>query len=516
VIYEMHVGCFTAAGTFRAAAAQLPELKRIGITALEIMPIAEFPGSFGWGYDGVNIFAPTHLYGHPDDVRAFINTAHQLGLMVILDVVYNHFGPDGNYLNHFAAGYFNRQKKTDWGEAINFDGKDARPVRDFYIANARYWIEEFHFDGLRFDATQQIFDASPVHILAEIAQAVRASAGPRQVYLVGENEPQQVKYLRPAAEGGCDLDALWNDDYHHSALVAASGRSQAYYSNHRGTPQEFVSALKHGFLYQGQWYHWQAQRRGRPAWDLSPQRFVVFLENHDQLANSLRGERFHQMTSPGHFRALTAVTLLAPQTPLLFQGQEFSASAPFLYFADHEPGLRAIVSRGRREFLEQFPSVAARECHGVLAEPGERSTFDRCKLNFAERHTNGASYRLHQDLLAIRRTDPTIFSPHRVDGAVLGSDAFVLRYFGAHGDDRLLLVNLGQDVLLSPAPEPLLAPPEDRGWHVKWSSEAPDYGGYGTPPLENSLGWSLPAHSAVLLEPGEDRKPPNLVFHASH
>lgn len=510
VIYELHLGTFTREGTWRAAQAELPELKQLGVTVLEIMPIADFPGGFGWGYDGVNLFAPSRLYGTPDDARAFIDRAHQLGLMVILDVVYNHFGPDGNYLRPFTDAYFSTRHLCEWGEAINFDGPGSAGVREFFVTNARYWIEEFHFDGLRFDATQQIFDQSPRHILTEIVEAVRAGAGPRQIYLTAENESQEGRLVRPPEKGGLGLDAVWNDDWHHAARVAATGKAEGYYSGYRGTAQEFVSAFKHGFLFQGQWFPWQQKRRGRPSFDVESRRFVIFLENHDQVANSLHGLRLHQLTSPGQLRALTAATLLAPGTPLLFQGQEFAASAPFLYFADHQPELADLVRTGRHTFLRQFRSIAAEEGSTPLPAPDARATFEQCRLDFSEREKNHALYRLHRDLLRLRREDPTVAAPRAVDGAVLGPAAFVARYFGADDDDRLLLVNLDADLALSPAPVPLLAPVEGRGWRLLWSSESPAYRGDGTPPIETRAGWLIPARSAVLLAPADDAEVPHV------
>jgi maltooligosyltrehalose trehalohydrolase len=515
VLYEMHIGTFTHDGTWRAAMAELPELRRIGITTLEVMPIADFPGGFGWGYDGVDFFAPTRLYGSPDDVRAFVDHAHELGLMVILDVVYNHLGPDGNYLGQFSSDYVSSTRTSEWGQTLNFDGPDSGPVREFFVTNARYWIEEFHFDGLRLDATQQMFDDSERHIIGDVVEAARAAGAGRTIYIVGENEPQHAQAARARAQGGHGLDALWNDDFHHSARVAATGRAEAYYAGYRGTAQEIVSAIKYGFLFQGQWFTWQRKRRGRPALDLSPHQFVLFLQNHDQVANSLRGQRLHELTSPGQLRALTAVLLLAPQTPMLFQGQEFAASAPFVYFADHKPDLRARVSAGRGEFLRQFRSIATVRHEAPIPDPAAREVFERCRLDFSERIKHRATYLLHEDLLRIRCSDTSIARPTRIDGAVLGSAAFVIRYFSKAGDDRLLAVNLGRDLLLEPAPEPLLAPPERFRWLTLWSSESPRYDGCGAGEVETTHGWMLPAHSAALLGPGEGDIP-DLHAHASN
>jgi maltooligosyltrehalose trehalohydrolase len=299
------------------------------------------------------------------------------------------------------------------------------------------------------------------------------------------------------------LDALWNDDFHHTALVALTGHNDAYYIDYLGTPQEFISALKWGYLFQGQRYRWHKKRRGTPALDQPPAAFVNFIENHDQVSNSARGLRVHQLTSPGRYRAMTALLLLAPATPLLFQGQEFAASSPFLFFADHQKDLAEAVRRGRAEFLGQFRSIADPAMRACLADPHDPKTFERCKLDLSERHQHAAAYALHRDLLKLRRTDPVFGRPRPrgIDGAVLGPNAFLLRYFAENGDDRLLLVNFGRDLHLDPAPEPLLAPPEGKAWAVLWSSEDPRYGGHGTPPVETEEEWSVPGESAVVLMP---------------
>jgi maltooligosyltrehalose trehalohydrolase len=502
-VYEMHIGTFTPEGTWQAAQRELPALADLGISVVEVMPVAEFPGRFGWGYDGVDLFAPTRLYGAPDDFRRFVDAAHGAGLGVILDVVYNHIGPDGNYLREFSADYFTDRYDNEWGDAINFDGDNAGPVREFFLANAVYWIKEYHLDGLRLDATQQIFDSSPEHFLAAMTRAVQEAAGGKTTFLVAENESQHTRLVRPPDAGGYGLSAMWNDDFHHAALVAMTGHHDAYYSDYRGGPQEFISALKYGFIFQGQRYSWQKKRRGTPALDLPPSAFVVFLENHDQVANSGRGWRCHQLTSPGRLRALTALTLLGPNIPMLFQGQEFCASAPFLFFADHKADLAPAVQKGRAKFLGQFPNLALEEMQTLLANPGDLATFQRCKLDLGERQTHAPAYALHRDLLHLRRKDP-VFSqprPRGIDGAVLGPDALVLRFFNREHGDRLLIMNLGRALHLDPAPEPLLAPPENARWRVLWSSEHPNYGGEGTPPLDTDENWKIPGEAAVVLVP---------------
>ncbi|HET7160678.1 MAG TPA: DUF3459 domain-containing protein, partial [Burkholderiales bacterium] len=429
----------------------------------------------------VDLFAPTRLYGSPDDVRRFVDRAHAVGIGVILDVVYNHFGPDGCYLRSFSDDYFSHRYKNEWGDPINFDGENAAPVREFFIANARYWIEEFHFDGLRLDATQQIFDSSPEHIVAAVTSSVRQAGGKRHTFVVCENEEQEARLVRPRDHGGYGADALWNDDFHHAARVALTGRNEAYYADYAGTPQEFISAIKWGYLYQGQYYSWQKQRRGTPALDLPPTAFVHYLESHDQVANSATGQHLHQLCSPGRYRALTALLLLAPQTPMLFQGQEFAASSPFLFFADHEGDLGAAVRAGRAKFLGQFPSIGTPEMQSALSDPGAIETFERCKLDLSERERHAEFYALHRDLLQLRHADPvfTQARPKGIDGAVLGVEAFVLRFFGEDHGDRLLIINLGRTLDLQIVPEPLLAPPAECQWRVTWSSDASRYGGQG-------------------------------------
>jgi maltooligosyltrehalose trehalohydrolase len=499
VLYEMHVGTFTAEGTWRAAAGEIERLADLGITVIEMMPVADFAGRFGWGYDGVNLYAPTRLYGTPDDLRQFVDRAHAHGIGVILDVVYNHVGPDGNYLADFSPDYFTDRYTNDWGRAINFEG--PRGARDFFVENVGYWIAEFHFDGLRFDATQDMKDASPEHVLASMVQCAREAAPSRTLYLVAENEPQDTRIVRDAARGGYGADALWNDDFHHTAVVALTGKREAYYRDYLGSPQAFVSCAKYGYLYQGQWYGWQQKRRGTPCLDLLPNAFIAYLENHDQVANSAFGRRLHETASPARLRALTALTLLGPETPLLFQGQEFAASAPFLYFADHKEELREPINAGRLEFLSQFQSVGDPEVVRDIPSAVDEATFLRSKLDLGERERHRHWLDLHRDLLLLRRTDPVVrhAGRQRPEGAVLGPAAFVLRYQGGSDGDRLLVVNLGTDVVLEPNPEPLVAPPFDAHWELQWSSESPRYRGNGTPALHPHGAMRVPAESAVLL-----------------
>jgi maltooligosyltrehalose trehalohydrolase len=380
-------------------------------------------------------------------------------------------------------------------------------VREFVLANARYWITEFHLDGLRLDATQSIEDRSTPNILAEIVSEVRESAGGRKTFIVGENEPQHSHLIRPQAEGGYGLDALWNDDFHHSAMVALTGRREAYYTDYFGTAPEFVAAASRGFLYQGQWYSWQMQPRGSSTRGLPASAFVAFIQNHDQIANSLAGRRVHELASPGRYRAMTALLLLGPWTPMLFQGQEFAASSPFVYFADHYAELADAVRNGRVEFLAQFPSLAGAAA-ALIPDPGDEATFAQCKLNHAERASHAVASALHRSLIALRRDDPAFHDRRRfdVEAAVLTPEAFVLR-FSARADDhdrptmidRLLVVNLGVERSLPVAPEPLLSPFPARRWLAIWSSDEPAFGGSGVSELMRMDGWYLPAESATVL-----------------
>jgi maltooligosyltrehalose trehalohydrolase len=506
VLYEMHVGTFTSEGTFAAAARHLAELAELGVTTIEVMPVAEFVGRFGWGYDGVDLFAPTRLYGRPDDFRRFVDAAHGLGLGVILDVVYNHFGPTGNYSGVFSDHYVSERHHTDWGAAINFDGPHSAPVREFFTANAGHWIEEYHLDGLRIDAIHAIVDDSPEHILAAVCRRVRQAARGRNTLVVGENEVQDARMIRTAAEGGCGLDAAWNDDFHHAAQVALTGHNEFYYADFLGSPQELISAVKWGYLYQGQWDYRQERRRGTPAWDIPARRFVIFLQNHDQVANSADGLRMPALTSPGRYRAMTALMFLAPGTPMLFQGQEFAASSPFLFFADHEAAIAKLVRHGREEFLRRFASLRGAGAPRSFADPGASATFERSKLDHAERQQHADVYNLHRDLIRLRREDPLFASQRadRIHGAVIGAEAFLLRYFAAPGDDRLLIVNLGRDLIYSPAAEPLVAPPPHTDWTLLWSSEDSRYGGSGTG-LLCAAEWRIPGHAAVVLRPESAR-----------
>lgn len=504
VIYELHIGTFTPEGTFDAAAARLEHLRDLGVTVLEIMPVAECPGRWNWGYDGVQLYAPYHVYGDHEALKRFVDRAHALGLAVILDVVYNHVGPDGNYLRCFSPHYFSQRYRTDWGEPFNFDGEHNAGVREFIIGNACYWVREFHLDGFRLDATQSIFDASETHVLAELTQRARAAAQPRRIIFVAENEPQSSEHLLPASAGGFGIDAMWNDDFHHTARVALTGSRDGYFHDYTGRAQEFISCVRRGFLYQGQWYEWQKQSRGSPLTGRGASACIIFLQNHDQVGNTATGVRLQSHCAPARHRALLALTLLAPQTPLLFMGQEFGASTPFTFFADHTEKLACQVHTGRREFLKQFRAYAEATLQALIPDPDAERTFLDSKLDWSECERNGAVLGLHRDLLHLRANDPVISrqAVDAIDGATLSEHSFVLRWFDADHGDRLLIVNLDRELPAGSLAEPLLAPPRGSGWQVLWNSEAPQYGGLGwfEPVSEHGRGaWRIQAECAALL-----------------
>jgi maltooligosyltrehalose trehalohydrolase len=390
VLYELHVGAFTPEGTFAAARARMPELAALGITAVELMPVADFPGQRNWGYDGVLPFAPDASYGAPDELKAMVDDAHALGLMVLLDVVYNHFGPEGNYLHAYCPQFFDPARHTPWGAAIDFG---QRGVRDFFVHNALYWIEEFHFDGLRLDAVHAIHDASPEHIVCEIGRALREGPGrERRVHLVLENDANQAHLL-----GAC-ASAQWNDDLHHVLHVLATGESDGYYADYAERGLERLGrALAEGFVYQGEPSPFRGGApRGEPSAGLPPTAFVSFDQTHDQVGNRAFGERLDALAARDAVEAALGCVLLAPQVPMLFMGEESAARTPFQYFCDFGAELAAAVTRGRRAEFERFASFAQE-----IPDPNDVQTFFRSKLDWSAR--DPARLALVRELLSLRR-----------------------------------------------------------------------------------------------------------------
>jgi maltooligosyltrehalose trehalohydrolase len=402
VVYEMHVGTFTREGTFAAIVERLDELAGLGVTAVELMPLAAFPGARNWGYDGVLPFAPAASYGTPDDLKRLIDAAHARGLMMLLDVVYNHFGPEGNYLHAYAPQFFNPKHQTPWGAAINFDGEESRTVRDFFIHNALYWLEEFHFDGLRLDAVHAIIDESTPDVVTELAQRVRARFVDRHVHLVLENDRNQARYLSRDETGHPTLaTAQWNDDVHHALHAIATGERDGYYADYANPVESFARALAEGFVFQGQPSDYRGGvPRGEPSHSLPPVAFVSFAQNHDQIGNRALGERLSMLADADLLRLLTACLLLAPQVPMLFMGEEFDARTPFLFFCNFGPELAEAVTRGRREEFARFRDAPPQ----AIPDPNAESTFAASKLDRADATTPAgiASLAFHRHCLALR------------------------------------------------------------------------------------------------------------------
>jgi malto-oligosyltrehalose trehalohydrolase len=494
VIYELHTGTFTAAGTFAAVIERLDYLAELGVTAIELMPVADFPGRRNWGYDGVLLFAPDTSYGAPDDLKRLVQAAHARSLMVLLDVVYNHFGPEGNYLQHYAPQFFNPRHATPWGPAINFDGPDARVVRDFYVHNALYWLEEYHFDGLRLDAVHAIADDSQPDIVTEIGAAVRAGPGrDRHVHLVLENDRNQARYLvRDAAQRPLVATAQWNDDIHHAAHILLTGERDGYYADYADRPLWYLGrALAEGFGQQGEISRYRGGRpRGEPSTQLPGTAFVSFLQTHDQVGNRAFGERIGALAGPRPLAAALACILLAPTVPMLFMGEEFDAAAPFLFFCDFGADLAAAVTKGRREEFRRFERFRGPAVQDAIPDPNDPATFERSKLQWRETAAPGHRERLAlcRRLLALRREHivprlGTIVAP----GEFETSPVLSVHWRLGAGARLHLVANLSDapearvtpprgTVIFATAPPPRSALTGDvlPAWSVAWSLESAD------------------------------------------
>jgi malto-oligosyltrehalose trehalohydrolase len=444
VLYELHVGAFTSAGTFRAARERLDHLVTLGVTGIEIMPVADFPGRRNWGYDGVLLYAPDSSYGRPEDLMGLVDAAHARGIMVLLDVVYNHFGPDGNYLPLYAPAYFTERHKTPWGAGVNFDGQESKAVREFIIHNALYWIEEFHIDGLRLDAVHAILDDSPYDVLDELAERVRA--GRRDVHLVLENEANQTRRLARDPHGRTPhYTAQWNDDVHHVLHVAATGEDQGYYAEYVGDTRKLGRALAEGFAFQGEMMEYRGGPRGEPSGVLPPTAFVAFIQNHDQIGNRAFGDRLTAIAPPEAMRALAAVYLLLPQVPMLFMGEEWHAGQPFPFFCDFDGELADAVRKGRRQEFARFPEFQGEAARERIPDPQSDSTFASAKLDWSdlEAPEHGMWFDLYRRLLATRREVIVPLLPgiggHAASYEVLGPSAVAVRWQFDRGGEKGVL-----------------------------------------------------------------------------
>lgn len=456
VIYELHVGTFTPEGTFRGAAEKLGYLRDLGVTAVELMPVADFPGRWNWGYDGVAPFAPARCYGTPDDLRDFVNRAHRFGLAVLLDVVYNHFGPDGAYQGTYSRLYFSEKHRNAWGDGINFDGEGCAAVRDYFVENVLRWVREYHVDGLRLDAIHAIEDDSPKHIVAAIVEAVRAGAQAvgRKVLVTAEDSRNLAHQLRPASDGGFGLDAVWVDDFHHQVRRGLAGDTEGYFRHFDGSAAGIAETAERG------WFRMRSDPTG-----LAYSQFVFCIQNHDQIGNRAFGDRLHHSIPAAAYRAASALLLLLPETPLLFMGQEWGASTPFLYFTDHHEELGRLVSAGRRREFRRFSAFA-----GDVPDPQSSGTFERSRLQWeeVERAPHVATFRLYRDLLALRRNHAALrrcgCSPD-LQIKACGQDAIVMRREGLvvvvalRGAPRVKLPQRCGEVLLSTEDERYAADP---------------------------------------------------------
>ena len=504
VIYELHVGAATEAGSFDALIERLDQVSALGATAIELMPVADFPGERNWGYDGVCLFAPARAYGGPDALRRLVDAAHARRLAVILDVVYNHLGPDGNYLRQFSTSYFTNRHTTPWGEALNFDGPGSRPVRDFFIANALYWAHEYHFDGLRLDATHAILDDSPTHILAEIAATVRESLPANRAFVfIAENENNDPTLIRPSQEqrtknkeqddqrlfsvpcslfsgAGYGLDAVWADDFHHQIRVALAGDRDGYYADYTGTAADLATTLRQGWFYTGQPSAFLGRPRGAKADDIAPPHFIHCIQNHDQVGNRALGDRLGHAIDLAAYRAASALLLLSPYTPLLWMGQEWAATTPFLYFTDHHAELGRLVTEGRRAEFAGFSAFGGDQ----VPDPQDPATFARSKLRWDERERppHVSILQLYRDLLGLRKRLPALQNRSRDSFTVapIGEHALALRRAGAGGQaDVLVLVNLHGALAIGLGDQLGLAPPAGQAWAPLLDSEELRYGGRG-------------------------------------
>ena len=484
VLYELHIGTFTPEGTFRAAIGKLDHLVALGVNAVEVMPVGDFPGRRNWGYDGVLPYAPDSAYGRPEDFKAFVEAAHGRGVSVILDVVYNHFGPDGNYLSLYAPGFFTERHHTPWGVAVNYDGPHSAPVRDFAIHNALYWIEEYHLDGLRLDAVHAIIDETQPHLLHELAVRARHATLNRPLHLILENEENAASRLLRSDDGHAErYTAQWNDDVHHVLHVAASGEGVSYYADYLGDTDKLGRALAQGFAFQGEVMHFRGSPRGEPSGELPPTAFVSFIQNHDQIGNRAFGDRLDAFSPPEAVAAVSAVYLLLPQVPMLFMGEEWGAASPFPFFCDFSGDTAEAVRNGRREEFKHVSAFRDEAARHLIPDPTAEGTFLSAKLDWAAlaapRHA--AALERTRRLLAVRRDRVTPLvdrmGSHAGAYAIMGREAVTVVWTTEDGRVLRLDANLkaeAQDGFGTPSGDEIWREGEAEGnrlgpWAVRWS-----------------------------------------------
>jgi maltooligosyltrehalose trehalohydrolase len=443
VLYELHVGTFSPPGTFAGVIDQLPHLVELGVSAIELMPVAAFAGRRNWGYDGAALYAPACTYGRPEDLQDLVDRAHGAGLAVLLDVVYNHLGPDGAYLPAFSPGFFSPHHRSPWGDGVNLDGRSSAMVRRFLIENALHWILEYHVDGLRLDATHALMDDSRTHFLEELADTVHALDLDRPVHVIAEDDRNLAALVRRRSAGGMGLDGLWADDFHHEVHRLVTGEHRGYYEDYSGTATDIAATIDRGWFYAGQYSAYAGHARGSEADDVDRQRFVFCLQNHDQVGNRALGERLNQLTDLASCRAAAVLLLLAPETPLLFMGEEWAASTPFLYFTDHHDELGRLVTEGRRREFGKFPAFSDPGARARIPDPQDERTFAASRLNWEEasREPHASMVRLYRALLALRGSDRDLADGRREREIVAHAiDAHTVALHRRTATDHLLVV----------------------------------------------------------------------------
>jgi maltooligosyltrehalose trehalohydrolase len=489
--YELHVGTLTPSGTFRSAIPLLAEIRDLGAEAIEIMPLADFAGNRNWGYDGVSLFAPARCYGRPDDLRALIDAAHGHGMAVILDVVYNHVGPQGGYMEEYSSDYFHANKSTPWGRSFNLDGPRSHPVRDMLLYNGLYWFDEFRVDGLRLDATHAIVDSSPSHFIRDIAELAHQRGG----FVVAEDERNTVAIFG-STEGTEGVDAIWADDFHHAVRVALTGTQRTYFAGYDGTPSEIAETIRDGWTYHGQAFRpWNGAPRGEPGDFLPAQSFIYCIENHDQIGNRAFGERLEQLVDRAKFRAASMLLCLNPHPPLIFMGQEWAASTPFLFFSNHGGDIGRSVSSGR---LREFGEAESGNAVGP-PDPENPTSFERSKLDWGERAEgqHAATLRIYKACLVERGLLKRRGALRKGSWTVHSRGPLVAVLYRRPGMERMLLVNLGDRSLFPESLPELLEADGGAPWRVIIDSEGTEYGGCAAPGAGK---WTLHGPGALWLE----------------
>ncbi len=476
ILYEIHVGTFTPQGTFNGVREKLNALQDLGITAIELMPVADFPGNRNWGYDGVDLFAPARCYGTPDEMRLLVNEAHALNIGVFLDVVYNHLGPDGAYLGVFSPYYFSSRHKIPWGDAINFDDEHSRHARNFFIENALNWIHEYHIDGLRLDATHKMVDDSPTHFLKELAQKVHAShPKERSVLLIAEDDRNQSQLILSDDEGGYGLDGVWADDFHHQMRRLLAGDDEGFFQDYSGNAQDLAQTIRQGWFYTGQKSVFMQRLQGTSTEGIPLEKFVHSIQNHDQVGNRAMGDRLHFAVNLASFRAASVLCLLSPATPLIFMGQEWGASTPFCYFTDHPKALGKAVTEGRLNEFRHFKAFSGPDAILSIPNPQALSTFVDSQLNWDERHQqpHAGMLNLYRDLINLRKTEPALKENSLASFMIeaCGENILVIKRRAADKSALLIVACLKEKEKTIIGTHAITRPPAGMRWDLLWTTE---------------------------------------------